>query len=185
MAATKMLIVMLALATWLLAGAASCGNTNASTGSTNGGPTKGNAGNLRKETVVIKGHTFKLEVAATDKTREDGLMYRTEIAEDGGMLFAFPRPDLRAFWMGNCLVDMDIMFLDQSGRITAMHRMKKEPPRREDETDTQYRNRMPSYSSRLPAQFAIELQSGWLDKLELKVQDKIELDLPKLKKEAR
>jgi hypothetical protein len=61
------------------------------------------------------------------------------------------------------------------------------PPRREDETELAYDARMreKSYWSRLPAQFAIELQSGWLDRLDLAVDDRIELDLQRLKAAAR
>jgi uncharacterized membrane protein (UPF0127 family) len=139
------------------------------------------------ETVVIKGHTFHLEVAADEATRTVGLMHRESIPEDGGMLFIFPRPQYQSFWMGYCLFDIDIIYLDSQGRVTATHRMKARPPQREDETVAEYeaRLRRDSYPSVYPAQFVIELRGGWLDRLDLRVEDKIDLDLERLKAMAR
>jgi len=140
-----------------------------------------------REIVTIEDSTFRLELAATDETRTDGLMRRDSIPEDGGMLFVFPDAQPRSFWMKNCLVDIDVMFLDGRGRITAIHRMRALPPRRDDETEFQYEARVRGdamYWSQLPAQFAIELRSGWLDRLGVAVDDRIELDLDRLKATA-
>jgi uncharacterized membrane protein (UPF0127 family) len=137
------------------------------------------------ETVVLDGNTFHLEPADTDATRERGLMERTAIDDDGGMLFIFPDVAQRGFWMGHCLIDIDIIFLDSHGRVTATHRMKAQPPQRPDESDSAYRARMPTYPSRMPAQFVIELSPGWLDRLSVRVDDKVSLDLPRLKARAR
>jgi uncharacterized membrane protein (UPF0127 family) len=80
---------------------------------------------------------------------------------------------------------MDIIYLDARGTITAMHRMKAEAPRRGDESESQYDARMPRYSSALPAQFAIELKAGTLDRLGVEVDNRIELDLKRLKSLAK
>ena len=103
------------------------------------------------------------------------------------MLFVFPDKEIQVqhFWMGHCLVDMDIIYLDSHGRITATHRMKAEPPQRPDESDAEYDRRMRRYSSAYPAQFAIELKAGSLDRLNLKVEDRIPLDLDRLKAMTR
>ena len=47
-----------------------------------------------------------------------------------GMLFVHPDDQIRGYWMYDCLIDIDVAFLDQKGRIVAMHRMKREAPRR-------------------------------------------------------
>ena len=135
------------------------------------------------EAVTIAGHTFHLEVSADVASRGQGLMHRQSITEDGGMLFVFPSADIRSFWMANCLVDIDLIFLDPMGRVTATHRMVTLPPRRADEPVLEYerRARAQGYFSHLPAQFAVELKSGWLDRLGVAVDDKIELDLARLK----
>lgn len=141
----------------------------------------------RAEQVVINGETFTLEVAADDASREMGLMHRTEIPDHGGMLFVFPdsKVKVQEFWMGHCPIDMDIIYLDGMGGVTATHRMKAEPPQGPDETDDDYKQRMPDYSSGYPAQFAIELKAGTLDRLKIAVDDRITLALPHLKAMAR
>ena len=112
------------------------------------------------EPVVINGETFRLEVAADEASRTQGLMHRESIPDAGGMIFIFTQSLVQSFWMGNCLVDIDVIFLDGHGRVTATHRMKAEPPRRSDESDDDYGARMPRYSSAYPAVFAIELKAG-------------------------
>lgn len=142
---------------------------------------------LNEETarITLDGETFELEIAADDASREQGLSGRESIDEDGGMLFVFPNAQVRRFWMKDCLVDIDIIYLDGRGYITAMHRMKAEPPRRDGESETAYENRLPLYSSVLPAQFAIELRAGWLDELDLEVDQRVDLDTDRLKRLAR
>ena len=136
-------------------------------------------------TVEIAGERFTLEIAADDPSRSHGLKGRPDIPADGGMLFVFPRVQRQSFWMEDCLVDIDVMFLDAQGRVTATHTMKVEPPRRSSETLDAYRRRLRGYSSVYPAQFAIELKAGTIDRLDIEIDRKIELDLPRLKAMAR
>lgn len=137
------------------------------------------------EKVTIGGEQFKLELSADEATRAQGLMGRTSIPASGGMIFIHTYPQVQAYWMANCLTDMDIMFLDPRGRIVAMHTMKVEPPKRDDESQSQYEGRMKSYSSRVPALFAIELKAGTIERLKLKPGMEISLDLERLKKLAK
>ena len=137
------------------------------------------------EKVTIGGEQFRLELAADPPTRAKGLMGRTSIATYGGMLFVHTRPELQGYWMAHCQTDMDIMFLDTRGRIVAAYTMKMEPPKRDDETEWQYEARMKRYESRQPAQFAIELKAGTIERLKLKAGMVINLDLERLKKLAR
>ena len=136
---------------------------------------------LPKEQIVIGDETFKLEVAADVETRAQGLMNREKIDEHGGMIFIYKRARVRSFWMKNCLVDIDLLYLDGRGRIVSMHKMKKEPARSENESVIDYERRLKRYPSRRPAQFIIELQAGSIDRLKPKVGQTIELDLPRLR----
>ena len=136
---------------------------------------------IPKEAVVIGEDTFKLEVAANGKSRAKGLMNRQKIDDDGGMIFIYKRARVRSFWMKNCLVDIDLLYLDGRGRIVSMHKMKKESSRGENEPVVEYERRLKRYPSRRPAQFIIELKAGWIDRLKPKVGETIELDLPKLR----
>jgi hypothetical protein len=157
--------------------------------------------------VTIGGKTFKLELAAEDQTRFKGLSDRTEIKPDGGMLFVFKEPRMQNFVMRDCLVPIDIIYLDASGRVTATHKMPIEKPREPDEVEKspprdakgqaypniprwawvndKYENRLKQFSSRYPAQYVIELKGNTLDDLKLKEGDKIELDRADLKKRAK
>ena len=67
-------------------------------------------------------HIFKVELVNTPETRRLGLMYRTELAPDAGMLFDFEEPQPVSIWMKNTLMSLDIAFIDEHGvikRITA------------------------------------------------------------------
>jgi len=110
------------------------------------------------------------------------------------MIFVFQSPSVLNFIMRDCLVPIDIVFLDGSGRVTAMHHMTvedPEPAQKEGESDSAYVSRreaydqrLPRYSSRFAAQFVLEFAGGTLDTLELNPGDKVKLDTIKLKKLA-
>ena len=133
----------------------------------------------------IAGSPFALAVSASDPTRQRGLGGVERIADDGGMIFVFPDVQVRAFWMKDCVTDMDIVYLDPLGYVTAVHTMRKELPRGDGEPQAIYEARLPRYSSVLPAQFAIELRAGRAKELGIAVQQKLAIDLAALKAAAR
>lgn len=142
-------------------------------------------GTTNTVTVTLKGEDFALDVAADADSRTQGLMGVAEIPDDGGMIFIFPDAGVRSFWMGHCLTDIDVVFVDPRGIVTATHTMTQEGPIREGESDFAYRARLPGYGSRTPAQFAIELKAGTIDRLGITRDERLELDLDSLKAMAR
>jgi uncharacterized membrane protein (UPF0127 family) len=138
-----------------------------------------------REKVVIAGEVFTLEIAADFRARARGLQERAEIDDHGGMLFVYRDARRRSFWMKNCLVDIDLVFLGSKGRIVGVHKMKAEPPRGADETEAAYEWRLKSYRSRRPAQFVVELKAGSIERLKLQRGQTIELDYSRLRKMAR
>lgn len=124
--------------------------------------------------VVINDQPFVLELAVTGEQRLQGLSDREEIAEDGGMLFVFRRPQNLAFVMRRCLVPIDLLYLDAGGRIVDMHRMKVEPAGTSE-------GDLKRYESAWPAQFVIELKGGTIDKLQLQGDEKVDMPVERLK----
>ncbi len=176
MASTLIASVHMHASTWLLlggaviAGAAILGCERSTT------PMEGGI-----EMVEIGGRTFALELAMTSESRTKGLGDRTSVPEDGGMLFVFPDADFRSFWMYDCLTAIDIAFVDPIGYVTAIHTMPAEPPRGGGESDFEYRDRLPGYSSRYRAQFAVELAPGMFESLGIKEGDRLSIPANRLK----
>ena len=105
-----MLRILAAAALTLLAPPCSRGDAGAAEG----------AGTAKRVTLTIAGpkgsHEFRVEVAATADAQERGLMFRTDIPKDGGMLFAPYPPDggppkPAILWMKNTPSPLDILFI--------------------------------------------------------------------------
>lgn len=62
-------------------------------------------------------HTFEVEVADSASERERGLMNRTDLDDDDGMLFVFPEDVYTSFWMKDTPLSLDIIFLDSDREI--------------------------------------------------------------------
>lgn len=76
---------------------------------------------LQVVTQAGKQFPFTVELAETPEQREQGLMYRDSIPDDGGMLFLFPKPQVATFWMRNTFIGLDILFVARDGRIVNIH----------------------------------------------------------------
>lgn len=61
--------------------------------------------------------SFRVEVARTDKEQAKGLMFRTEMGADEGMLFIRNPPGVASFWMRNTVIPLDIIYIGTDGRI--------------------------------------------------------------------
>lgn len=100
------------------------------------------------------------EFADNEQEREQGLMYRTEMKENQGMLFIFPNQNKQSFWMKNTVLPLDIIFVNSNLKIVTIQ--KNAVPYSEK-----------SLPSTAPAQYVIEVNAGYTDKYKIKVGDKV------------
>jgi uncharacterized membrane protein (UPF0127 family) len=108
-----------------------------------------------------------IEVADNLTERENGLMHRTTMPDDHGMLFVYPEPKVLAFWMKNTAIPLSIAFIVEDadpahGTIVNIE-------------DMQPYVEFPATVSQKPVRFALEMNQGWFKKHGLKNGDKVDL----------
>lgn len=94
--------------------------------------------------------TLNVELATTPKARERGLMDRTDLPENAGMLFVFPVAEPLTFWMKDTLIPLDILYFDAGGRFVSSAAMTPCPPM----------TPCPTYPSASAALYALEVRAG-------------------------
>ncbi len=117
----------------------------------------------RDEKVCFNDNCFYVELAQTKEERENGLMFRTDLAENRGMLFIFDQEGTYSFWMKNTLIPLDIIWLDENKE--AVFIKNNAQPCEEKKCPGIYPNRK--------AKYVLEINGGMADKINLKIGDKL------------
>ena len=120
--------------------------------------------------VTIKSRTYNLEIANTLAARQKGLMNRSSLPENAGMLFVFDGTSFYPFWMKNTLIPLDIIWINSEKEVVHI----KENARPCETTLEAVCN---SIIPLKPALYVIELNAGEVQKLDLKTGDKIDFNL--------
>lgn len=100
--------------------------------------------------VVIGEEKLNVELANTDLSRQIGLMNRKKLANNAGMLFVFKRAETQCMWMKNTLIDLDVAFADDQGKILNVEQMKA------GTSDV--------HCAKGNARFALEMNRNWFSK---------------------
>ena len=114
----------------------------------------------------IADRPIELEVAKTTEQQAMGLMYRTDLPDDRGMLFEFKPARWVNFWMKNCKISLDMIFI-RDGVVTAIE--VSAPPCTADPC--------PTYGPDTAVDRVIELRGGRAAELGVKVGDRIAIEL--------
>jgi uncharacterized membrane protein (UPF0127 family) len=116
-------------------------------------------------TVCIRGVCFAVEVAVTEQERALGLMNRTALGKDRGMLFVFPGEGIHQFWMKNTRIALDIIFIDGDRRVVSI--AKNAQPCR--------KNPCAIYAPTGNAAYALEINGGLSDRYGFTPGDLVEI----------
>ena len=100
-------------------------------------------------------HNFRVELADTREAQARGLMFRTQLGDDEGMLVPSETPDVRSFWMKNTPLSLDIIFVNAQKEIVTIH--TNTPPMSEQ-----------NFDSSSNAMYAIEVNAGYCLKYDIR-----------------
>lgn len=92
-------------------------------------------------------HRIEAEVADTNDTRAEGLMYRRQMPVNHGMLFVFPEVATHCMWMRNTSIPLSVAFVDDKGAIINIAEMQPESEE--------------NHCASKPARYALEMNTGW------------------------
>jgi len=119
-----------------------------------------------QQTLVIHSatseHQVKVEVVKEPAEQARGLMYRSSLAKDSGMLFIFQREEPQSFWMKNTVIPLDMIFISRDLVIVDIATMQP---------CASYP--CPSYTSRQPAQYVLEVNAGYCRSRHIIIGDKV------------
>lgn len=104
--------------------------------------------------------TLEIEIADTDYDIQTGLMYRSSMKKNQGMLFVFPNVIERYFYMKNTKIPLDLIFIDNNKTVVSFQQNAKPF----DES---------SLSSNIPAQYVLEVNAGFVGEWNIKVGDHV------------
>ena len=100
-------------------------------------------------TLILKMDSYQIiaEVASSEKTRKEGLMYRQSLKNDNGMLFIFETEQAYCFWMKNTQIPLSVAFIQNNGVIRNIADMQPYS--------------LTKHCASEPVKYALEMEQGW------------------------
>jgi len=106
--------------------------------------------NLPRTTLQAGMHLIQVQLASTPEQRSTGLMFRTDMPPNEGMLFVFDQPAGQCFWMKNTLLPLTAAFVADDGTIVNLADMQPQS--------------LDSHCSARPVRYVLEMHQGWFAK---------------------
>lgn len=104
-------------------------------------------------------HVIRAEIARAPVERAIGMMMRTEMPANAGMLFVFEQAGPQCFWMSNTLLPLSIAFIADDGTVVGIEDMQPQT--------------LDQHCSPKPVRFALEMNKGWFAKRGIKPGSRI------------
>ena len=99
-------------------------------------------------------YNIQAQHAQTPDQRTIGLMFRSSMPNNEGMLFSFEQPGMQCFWMKNTLLPLSAAFITDNGTVVNIEDMKPQT--------------LDSHCSKQPVRFVLEMNQGWFAKRGIK-----------------
>lgn len=119
----------------------------------------GCASQLPETSLQFGDEKLYVDIAATDRERQRGMMSRTELGESEGLLFIFPDAGKKCLWMRSTPLPLSAAFVDSEGYVLNIEKMQ---PESED-----------IHCSEGNAKYAVETHQGWFERRGVNVGDKV------------
>lgn len=111
---------------------------------------------FRKSEIQFGKIKVKVELAIESHEQTRGLMFRKALCENCGMLFVYQDEQIRSFWMKNTFIPLSIGFFNKEKELIEVQEMSP--------VLTEIQAKIPTYESKGPAMYALEMNSGWFKK---------------------
>ena len=121
-----------------------------------------------KKMVFDNGKTVEVEIADTVLKRTKGLMNRTSLDQNKGMLFVFNEATKQSFWNKNTFIPLDLAYFDKDMVLKEIYPLEA-VSMMEKVQDTK------TYPSKCLCQYVLEVNQGWFKRNKVKIGSKFQL----------
>jgi uncharacterized membrane protein (UPF0127 family) len=115
---------------------------------------------FKKKWILLGSNKIRVEIADSRAKRQKGLMDRTELKKNTGMLFIFENEKKLSFWMKNTYISLSIGYFNNQKTLVDIQKMQPV---------SMLQTKIPSYESKKPARYALEMNHGWFEKNKINI----------------